>query len=313
MALSSSGLRRDELLLTTETEQIWIQWFVQKGGVLSHKFLSCAFSEDTDSPTLTLSPSPSAAETTTQPQPQPQAVTPILSSSTTKPSSALNRFNPLPSISHKSNDGVSDTKRGGYPRPAPRKLSESSASRKTPKHADSEKVDDANNNQTESFKNLQSQLRRLKTEESVQRQAPDAKTQTEKMRSQQPMKSDRHKAAQRAHDEPVIVSVCTDPEPEFQPLRRKVFLPAEPTPSEDHFILAVKLPSGQRPQRRFRPTDTLQTVMNFAESSARLDFEGCELVCDVPSHIVFRNLNVVIAKSGLRNRTVLHVQIPDQD
>ena len=97
----------------------------------------------------------------------------------------------------------------------------------------------------------------------------------------------------------------------YPPLQRKVVLPVEPKEGEARLLLAVKLPNGQRVQRHFKTTDQLLHVLRFAEYSAQLDFSNCEVVCDAPRK-VFKELNIKLMNSGLQNRTVLHIQIPDE-
>ena len=96
----------------------------------------------------------------------------------------------------------------------------------------------------------------------------------------------------------------------FQQLTRNIALPQEPHGDELKILLAVKLPDGRRMQRNFNPSDTLQTVLNFAAVSASLDLTGCDLVCSMPMQ-VFHNKGMTIKESGLKNRTMLHVENPD--
>ena len=100
------------------------------------------------------------------------------------------------------------------------------------------------------------------------------------------------------------------PELMYKKLTRNVDLTTEPSPGEPSIVLAIKLPTGARVQRNFRLTDTLEMVLNFAEVSAQLDFTGVEMVCDIPRQ-VFKDLKVNLTDSGLQNRTVLHVQLPE--
>ena len=234
-----------------------------------------------------------------------------------RPSSSLNRFNPLPSIGRKPSVDANISE-AEYPRPSPRGISRTAESKNVRQsnpetEINCNQVEMKNNNQPDTFNDLRSQLQRLKTQENLLTNEEVEKTPVPKPRAKHhaaAVKANKMKP-ERTHNDPVIVGV--EPAPEFQPLTRKVVLPAEPNQSEEHFILAVKLPTGQRSQRRFRPSDTLKTVINFAELSSQLDFEGCELVCDVPSRLVLSDLNVNIKNSGIKNRTVLHVQIPDEE
>merc|ERR1712150_68597 len=94
-------------------------------------------------------------------------------------------------------------------------------------------------------------------------------------------------------------------------LTRNIKLPAEPAEDKPRVLLAVKLPNGQRVQRFFSPTDQLEIVLNFAELSSKLDLTNHEIVCDAPRKI-FSNMTTTIQESGLENRTVVHVQYPDE-
>ncbi len=187
--------------------------------------------------------------------------------------------------------------------------------------------------QPESFTNLRSQLQRLKTQENLlaidrDQDDEDSNLEGENNNNTKPVPQPRSKIqatlikkenVDPSSQSPPVAIIPSgameseDSEPEFLPLKRKVVLPQEPLPNEEHMVLAVKLPSGQRAQRRFRPLDQLQTILSFAEVSAQLDFTGCELVCDVPRHLVFPDLSLLLAESGITDRTVLHVQIPDDE
>ena len=98
----------------------------------------------------------------------------------------------------------------------------------------------------------------------------------------------------------------------FPPLTRPVELPAEPSSADtDAVLLAVKLPDGRRMQRRFRKSDELRSVLHFAEVSAQLDFSATVIVCDAPRRL-FTDLCVKLSDTELQNRTVLHLQLPDE-
>lgn len=97
------------------------------------------------------------------------------------------------------------------------------------------------------------------------------------------------------------------PESNFEILSRKIDLPLEPNDNETRLLLAIRLPTGSRLQRYFRPSENLQTVVEFAEKTTGLDFAACQLVCDAP-RAVFNNRDVSIESSGLENRTVLHLR-----
>ena len=103
-----------------------------------------------------------------------------------------------------------------------------------------------------------------------------------------------------------------DMDTKFRELTQPVDVPAEPSATDvDSIILAVKLPhNGKRVKRRFRRSDTLATLLRFAESVANLDFDGYQLVCDVEKK-TFSDLNETIASAGLPDRTLLHIQSPE--
>ena len=101
-------------------------------------------------------------------------------------------------------------------------------------------------------------------------------------------------------------------EESFRKLDKETKLPPEPKDGEEKILLAVKLPNGRRVQRNFSPSHTLQMVLNFAEVSASLDFTDCDLVCPMPKQ-AFSTLSVTIRESGLHNRTVLHIEKPDNE
>lgn len=112
-----------------------------------------------------------------------------------------------------------------------------------------------------------------------------------------------------AHTSPEDVSELPT---RFKPLTRDVSLPPEPGEKDPKLLLAVKLPDGTRIQRNFSPSDQLLCILQFAEMSAQLDFNGCHLVCDVP-RAVFKDLSTTVEKSGLASPTVLHIQTPDAE
>ena len=101
-------------------------------------------------------------------------------------------------------------------------------------------------------------------------------------------------------------------EPFYPVLTRNIELTAEPPEGDTALLLAIKLPNGNRVQRRFLKTDTLSVVMHFAEFSSQLDFTGTEIVCDAPRQ-VFSDLSLTIADTGLQNRTIIHIQTPDAE
>ena len=116
-------------------------------------------------------------------------------------------------------------------------------------------------------------------------------------------------AADDKRKEEDVTSSETDSD--LWPLRREVTLPLEPESDEPRFRLAVKLPDGQRVQRFFRLGESLNTVVEFAEVESKLDLGGYELVCTMP-HRIIKDLSQSVGESGLQDKTVLHLQLPDE-
>ena len=96
----------------------------------------------------------------------------------------------------------------------------------------------------------------------------------------------------------------------FKPLTRIIDLPQEPGDTEENIVLAVKLPDGRRVHQRFRPNETIQLVMNFAESVAKLDFSGCKFVSNTVPKLEFNDLTLNICKSGLEDKSLLYLVTP---
>lgn len=98
-----------------------------------------------------------------------------------------------------------------------------------------------------------------------------------------------------------------------QTARKDVVLPPEPGSGEKSVILAVKLPSGERLQRRFRPSDRLQLILRFAgASSPSCSVNGCELVCLEPK-AVFSNMQKTIEQCKIPDKTLLYIQLPEPE
>lgn len=89
----------------------------------------------------------------------------------------------------------------------------------------------------------------------------------------------------------------------------KSVLPQDPEKDEKRITLAVKLPTGERLQQTFRPSDPLQVILKFAESSSRRNFSRCELVCHEPK-VILRNMRKTIRQANLQNKTLLYIQLP---
>ena len=92
-----------------------------------------------------------------------------------------------------------------------------------------------------------------------------------------------------------------------KPLEIKHDLPSEPRKDEEHVLLAIKLPDGQRIQRCFRPMDQLHSVLHFAENSSLVDYSEYDLVCNVPK-TVFYDLSQRIQDTQIKDRTVLYLE-----
>ena len=81
----------------------------------------------------------------------------------------------------------------------------------------------------------------------------------------------------------------------------------EPGENEERILLAIKLPSGDRVQRYFRPNDSLSVVMEFSQKYSKETLQGCGFVCGHPRS-VFNKLNKTIEQCGIKSRTVLYVE-----
>ena len=99
------------------------------------------------------------------------------------------------------------------------------------------------------------------------------------------------------------------PDKIFKTLERQITLPDEPM-DDPRIHLAVRLPSGTRVLRYFSLNDKLSTVLNFAEDAAKLDFSNCWLASTAPV-VIHKDMSRPISETGLENRTVLHIQVPD--
>lgn len=91
-------------------------------------------------------------------------------------------------------------------------------------------------------------------------------------------------------------------------------VPSEPAVDEPQTVLFVfKLPSGQRPERRFRTTDSMRTVYNFifCHPSSPDHFE---ITTNFPKRVLYSDAKetvvspeATIAEVGLQNREVLFI------
>lgn len=98
-----------------------------------------------------------------------------------------------------------------------------------------------------------------------------------------------------------------------QTAKKAVALPPEPGSGEKSVILAIKLPSGERLQRRFRPSDRLQSILQFAGAcSPSCSADGCELVCLEPK-AVFSDMRKTIEQCKIPDKTLLYIQLPEPE
>ncbi|XP_052821090.1 filaggrin-2-like [Mya arenaria] len=84
-------------------------------------------------------------------------------------------------------------------------------------------------------------------------------------------------------------------------------IPDEPSSDEPRLLLAVKLPDGKRIQRHFRPNETLDTVIKFAENTNLVKYEDMQLICNA-THTQFSDPSVRISDTHIKDRTVLYLQ-----
>uniref|UniRef100_UPI00398E4943 UBX domain-containing protein 10 n=1 Tax=Pristiophorus japonicus TaxID=55135 RepID=UPI00398E4943 len=83
------------------------------------------------------------------------------------------------------------------------------------------------------------------------------------------------------------------------------FLPDEPSESEARLRLAVRYPSGQRFERCFRPSDTLQTILSVAEWKSNANYTNSVVeTMDVPRRS-FNDLSKTLEECGIQNKSVL--------
>ncbi|XP_007900258.1 UBX domain-containing protein 10 [Callorhinchus milii] len=90
-------------------------------------------------------------------------------------------------------------------------------------------------------------------------------------------------------------------------------LPDEPLGSEPKLHLAVKSPTGQRFERCFRPSDTLQTVLSVAECRNNTKYRKCIVeTMDIPRRS-FLDLSKTLEECGIQNKSVLCILQEDGD
>ncbi|XP_051895204.1 UBX domain-containing protein 10 [Pristis pectinata] len=92
-----------------------------------------------------------------------------------------------------------------------------------------------------------------------------------------------------------------------------VFPPDEPSESEPRLRLAVRYPSGQRFERCFRPSDTLQTILSVAEWQCNGNYKNFVVeTMDVPRRS-FNDLSKTLEECGIQNKSVLCILQGDGD
>ncbi|XP_072888430.1 UBX domain-containing protein 10 [Hemitrygon akajei] len=92
-----------------------------------------------------------------------------------------------------------------------------------------------------------------------------------------------------------------------------VFPLDEPSESEPKLRLAVRYPSGQRFERCFRPTDTLQTILSVADWRSDGDYKNFVVeTMDVPRRS-FKDLSKTLEECGIQNKSVLCILHDDDD
>lgn len=81
---------------------------------------------------------------------------------------------------------------------------------------------------------------------------------------------------------------------------------------ERTFSLAIKLPDGGRIVSNFEGSDSLMCVLRRAETKASRSFKGCQLMCHKEQK-VYDDLDLLLADSGIEDKTTLYVQLPEKD
>jgi len=76
-------------------------------------------------------------------------------------------------------------------------------------------------------------------------------------------------------------------------------------------LLAVKLPTGQRIEHSFQPTDKLVDVLHYVETVSQQDFTNSEFV-SADRRTILADLNLTLASCDNLNHSVLYLQLPDQ-
>lgn len=86
-------------------------------------------------------------------------------------------------------------------------------------------------------------------------------------------------------------------------------LPDEPKDTEPQRIhLAIRLLDGSRHERWFRHTDTLGTVLGFAQSVSKNKLPPCQFCTNEVPRQVYNNFSESLTKAGITSRTVLYLE-----
>ena len=86
-------------------------------------------------------------------------------------------------------------------------------------------------------------------------------------------------------------------------------LPDEPKDTEPQRIhLAIRLLDGSRHERWFRHTDTLGTVLAFAESVSKNKLPSCQFCINEVPRRVFDDFSESLSQAGITSRTVLYLE-----
>ncbi|NXI71611.1 UBX10 protein, partial [Anseranas semipalmata] len=86
----------------------------------------------------------------------------------------------------------------------------------------------------------------------------------------------------------------------------------EPPQEESHLLLAIRSPSGQRFEHRFKPTDSLQTVLAVAEQKTAAKYKHCSVeTVEVPRRS-FPDLTRSLWECGIPHKSVLCIRQTEQ-
>lgn len=86
-----------------------------------------------------------------------------------------------------------------------------------------------------------------------------------------------------------------------------------PSENEPRILLAVKLPSGERLQRYFRPSDCFADVCQYAEQESKQSLSECNLYINQVPKILIANWRQTFNEASLRDRTLLCLEEKDDD